>query len=192
VSLAARRTALGAAAELVHRTRTAIGTGTEDPDGAAHAAGELLTALAGAHDGRAAGRLTTIAQRYDRAARTPHRVLPTPLGPLAADLRRAARQLGAIGALSGRGHERLATAALILALGSLIVEIAAWQADRRRPHQATAARTAAATLGTIATTSHSPSPTPVQRPDLALPRAERADAHRARPPSHGHGRSRRR
>ena len=189
VPLAARQTTLRAATELVHRTRTALRDGTEDPDGAAHATGELLTALAGAHHGRATGQLTTIAQRYDRAARTPHHVLPSPLGPLAADLRHAARQLGAIGAMSGRGHERLATTALILAVTSLIVEIAAWQSDQRRPHQAIAAHETATGLATITSTSRPPVSKPArQQPgDLLSLQGERVEPHRPRPPSHGYG-----
>lgn len=190
VSLAARQRVLHSAAEAVHRSRAAVQDGAEDPDGVAHAAGELLTALGGAHDGRSVGELTASASRFDRAARTPHRVVPAPLGPLAADLRRAARQLGAIGAMSGRGHERLATAALILALASLFVEIAAWQQRRHRPQQATAARSAATLLGTITQASHRPAPKPAQPPsDLTASRAQRTGRW---PLERGHGPQRRR
>jgi hypothetical protein len=190
-SLGARQGVLHTTADLVRRTRAAIGDGGQDVDGAVHATGELLTALARAHDGRATGALTAIAQQYDRAARTPHRVLPSPLGLLAADLRRAARQLGTIGTLSGRGQERFATAALVLALSSLIAEIAAWQHERRRPHQAVAARSAAITLSSTAAASARPdAPAPNAQP-IARPDLRRSGPNRPRPTSQPQGRPRR-
>lgn len=193
VPMTARHAVLHTTADLVRRTRAAIGHDGQDVAGAAHATGELLTALARAHDGPVTGALTTIAQQYDRAARTPHRVLPSPLGPLAADLRRAARQLGAIGTLTGRGHERLATAALILALSSLIAEIAAWQHEQHRPHQAITARSTATKLSARAAARERPSaPAPAAqstaRPDLRPVGPHRPQPSLRRPRPAGRGR----
>lgn len=119
----------------------------DEVDSVAHAASELLTVLATAteshHDG---GPLTDTARRYDRASRTPHRVLPNPDGDLARDLRLVARRLAAAGAVSGRGSEKLALTALVVALGSLLAEIAAWQHTRQRPHHAVPARDSATAL----------------------------------------------
>ena len=129
------------------------------------------------------GPLTGVARRYDRAARTPYRVLPSSSGQLAADLRHAVRQLGAVGVLTGRGQERLASIALLLALAGLVAEIAAWQHDRGRTHQAAAARDTARELPALARTSPAahtqPSPAPAyQRPDVATrPLETRPQAH---------------
>jgi hypothetical protein len=106
---------------------------------AAHAVADLLATLAWSHDDGHSGPWADLARQYDRAARAPHRVVPFDAGPLARDLRHAARRLAAVGVLTGRGHEKLATTALVLALAGLIAEIAAWQQTQHRPHQAAAA-----------------------------------------------------
>jgi len=146
----ARREALVGAAAVTERAMSAMREGGEGAEGIAHATGEVLAALARGSEGLEPGPLAEIAERYDRAARTPYRVLPDTMGPLARDLRRAARRLGAVGALSGRGNEKFATVTLILALAALVAEIAAWQQMLGRTHQAAAARSAAGALPTQA------------------------------------------
>ena len=75
------------------------------------------------------------------STRTPEGVPPDELGPVARELRWTARHLARVGALSG--HEKFATAALLVALASLVAEIGAWQHMRGRVHQAAAAHGAA-------------------------------------------------
>lgn len=150
VSRSDRQDALERAAAVVERAAVRVRDGGEDVDGIAHAAGEVLAALARGREGREPGPLTEVAERYDRAARTPHRVLPERMGPVARDLRQASRRIAAVGALSGRGKEKLAGLALLLALAGLVAEIAAWQQMRGRVHQADAARRAAGALPGLA------------------------------------------
>ena len=189
---AARRALLTGTTTLVDRAAAGVRAGTEDIDGVAHATGEVLTALGRVSDGSSAGELNTAAGRYDRAARMPYRVVPTPLGPLAADLRLAARQLGTISRLSERGQERLALTALLLALGGLIVELAAWQHDQHRPHQAAAAQTTAAALQTSQSRQNLPRqdrlPTLEAQQGHPIDARPAWDAHRPRPPDRGAGR----
>jgi len=135
----ARRNVLAEATAVVDAAAVAIRARQEDPDGIAHAAGELLGTLALGKEGWTPGPLTTAFDHYDRAARSPHRVLARDLGPLARELRWAARRLAAVGAIHGRGTEKFAIAALVLALAGLIAEICAWQLTNSRIHQATAA-----------------------------------------------------
>jgi hypothetical protein len=179
-----RRDAVTSAAVTAERATAVVRDGTEDVDGIIHAAGDVLAAFDRGREGSQPGPLAEIAERYDRAARTPHRVLPRDVGPLAPELRAAARRLGAVGILSGRGHEKFATVALLLALASLMAEIAAWQQLRGRTHQATAAQAAARACPSLARTItghrptttepvHSPSNTalldrPAQRPGAAI------------------------
>ncbi|MEU4674553.1 relaxase/mobilization nuclease domain-containing protein [Amycolatopsis sp. NPDC023774] len=150
VSRTERHDALEHAAAVVERATEQIRDGGGDVDGIAHATGEVLTTLARGREGRELGPLAEIAERYDRAARTPHRVLPARIGPVARDLRQASRRIAAAGALSGRGKEKFAGIALLLALASLVAEIAAWQQMRGRVHQAAAARRAARALPGLA------------------------------------------
>lgn len=145
---AARRAVLAEAAEVVNRAAAALHAGHEDGGGIAHAAGEVLATLSAAKEGREPGELSAVLDTFDRATRTPHRVLPGELGPLARELRWAARHLARVGALSGRGHEKFATAALLVALASLIAEIGAWRQLRGRVHQAAAADRAARAIPT--------------------------------------------
>ncbi|MFJ5984442.1 relaxase/mobilization nuclease domain-containing protein [Lentzea sp. NPDC092896] len=144
-SLEGRRAALQDAARVVELALAAVrgSEDAEDAGGIAHATGEVLVAFAQGRDGRVAGELTDLSEVFDRAARVPHRVLPSVLGPAAAELRRTARRIGAVGVLSGRGRERDAAVALVVALAALITEIAAWQEMRGRVHQAAAARVVA-------------------------------------------------
>jgi hypothetical protein len=143
-----RREVLAEAEQIVTRAAQELRNGKADGDSVAHGTGELLTALARVAEGQEGGKLTAVADAFDRASRTPWRVLPNQMAQVSADLRRAARRLGMIGSLSRRGHEQVAMAILVLAVGSLIAEIAAFKEDRGRLHQAMAARRAAAALPT--------------------------------------------
>ena len=150
--------ALGGVAATVERAIGALRDGAgRDLDPVAYAAGEVLAALSHGREGACFGPVTAVFQRYDRAARTPHRVLPgSSAGVVAAELRHAARQLGALGVLTGRFHERFAMTALLLALASLVAEIAAWQQLLNRPHQAAAAASAAEHLPVLASAAAGP------------------------------------
>lgn len=153
-----------------------------DVDGIAHATGEVMSVLTRGSEGRLPGPLAAIAERVDRAARTPHLVLPDRHGAVARDLRHAARRIAAIGALSGRGQERFASVALAIALAGLLAEIAAWQRQRGRVHQAAAASRAAADLPATAQPGRDS-----RRPRAARPSAPPATpggAHRDRPARH--------
>lgn len=140
---AARRAVLAEAAEVVNRAAATLHAGHEDGDGIAHATSEVLATLSAAKEGREPGELSAVLDTFDRAARTPERVMPSSLGSLARELRWAARHLARVGTLSGRGHEKFATVALLVALASLIAEIGAWHQARGRVHQAAAAHRAA-------------------------------------------------
>jgi hypothetical protein len=173
---AARRTALEEATTVVDAAAAALHAG-EDGDGISHATGEVLATLSAIADPQQADALAVVQDTYDRAARTPHRVLPAQLGPLAAELRWTARRLARVGALSGRGHEKFATAALLLALAGLVAEIGAWQRARGRVHQAAAAHRTVAAIPTTA-------PAPVgarrlDRPAASVPRPETRRRERA-------------
>jgi hypothetical protein len=158
---AKRREALHRAAEVAGHAARTIRDGGEDVNGIAHAAGELLAVLARGYEGRAYGPLAEITDRYDRAARTPHRVLPQQIGPLARDPRRASRQIAAAGPMSGRGKEKFAMLALLLSLAGLVVEIAAWLQARARTHQAAPAHgTATALTGLVGQAAPAPRPHP--------------------------------
>lgn len=196
VTPAERRDTLRHNTQTVQHATAAVRNGTEDADGIVHAASELLTVLGRAREGHTPAELTAIAGRYDRAARTPHRVLPANPGLLARELRLAARRLAAIGVLSGRGEEKLAMMALLLALGSLVAEIAAWQHLHGRVHQATAARTAAEALPRLASgvADQHPHRQPIQPPRAGLgdrPAPHRLAAIRPDAPSPGQSARRR-
>jgi hypothetical protein len=60
---------------------------------------------------------------------------------VARELRLVAHRLAAAGALTGHGREKFATTALVLALASLVTEIAAWHQHHHRPDHATAPTT---------------------------------------------------
>jgi hypothetical protein len=167
-----RRHILEQCARSVTRATAALKAG-HDGDDVAHAAGELLTLLGRGIDRYAPGQLTALATAYDRAARTPYHVVPVS-GTVARELRHAARQLGALGSLLHRSHQGMAAAALTLALASLIAEIAAWQHQRGRTHQAAVARATARSLPALA------AQLPTQQP-AALPAPE----HRATQPGIG-------
>ena len=148
-----------------------------DVDGIVHATGEVLAALSRRREGSNRGELTDFSERYDRAARTPYRVLPARSGLLAAELRHAARRIGAAGMITERMQGRLTMAALLLALAGLVAEIAAWQQLQGRTHQSTAAGATARGLPPLATTvggplltSRPPARPPVRPPVTGLER----------------------
>ena len=139
------------------------GRNVEDPDGIAHAAHSVITAMRGTSPEWARA-----ADRYDRAARPP-RGAPIREGRHAAALRRVARQLVRRRRMLGVPDEPEAAAlALAVALSSLLREVAAWQRDRGRVHQASAALAAADALAVEADRSRTlpitglviPGPTP--------------------------------
>jgi hypothetical protein len=73
---------VGQATAAVQAAVRGVATG-EDVDGIAHAVGEVLSVLSRGQEDRTRGPLAEVSERYDRAARTPHRVLPRRIGPLA-------------------------------------------------------------------------------------------------------------
>ncbi|MGW9310697.1 hypothetical protein ACWGPQ_22085 [Saccharomonospora azurea] len=135
-----RRQVLAETTTLVTTATHRLRTGRErDVDGLAHATGELLATLAYTREHRDHGPWHQIEASFDRAARTPYRIVPTHPSRAAVELRRTSRRIAALGTLHGRLTERAALAALALALAGLIAEIAACHRARARPHQATAA-----------------------------------------------------
>lgn len=146
VSPNGRQEVLVEAEQIVSRAASQLRAGTADGDSVAHSTSEVLAALARACDRASLGVITDASDAFDRAARTPRTVVPNEMSHVSFELRQAARRLGRVGALSGRGLEEVARSMLILALASLVAEIAAWQHDRGRMHQAAAARRAAAAL----------------------------------------------
>lgn len=183
VTSTARRAALDEAAAVVERAAAQLRAGREDGDGIAHATGELLATLAYVREGRDQGPLGDVVDRYDRCARTPVTVLPARWGPLARDLRAASRRLCAVGALSGRGREKFAMAALLLAVVGLVAEIAAWQESRSRPHQAAAARQVVASMPVEPAQQAPLAPSPT-RTTPTVRRRDHLDVER-RPPVRG-------
>ena len=133
-------TALRTGGAAVAQARTALAAGTESVDGIAHATADLITSLARATDGLDPGAGAAAAEVYDRAARTPGVGQPNQWGQAAQGLRMASWQIGIMGMMAGKGKDQnAATVALLLALGSLVAEIAASHQDAHRMHQAAAA-----------------------------------------------------
>lgn len=178
MSPARRREALENATAVVERATEAVRAG-RDVEGIAHATGEIINVLTRGEEGRGRGPLGEVSDRYDRAARTPYRVQPRRLGQAATELRRASRRIARVGRLSGRGREKFAALALVLALAALIAEIAAWQQTRGRIHQAAAARSAAGALPRAA--GASASRRPAARPTQPVPPPAPGGARRDRP-----------
>ena len=136
-----------AARRRVEAARAAVGAARRSPDwtpgaasasGIAHATRDGLTAVGGWSD-----ELRVAAEAYDRAARPPRGMSVRPDASVAG-LRRVARQLMRQRWTLGVSDEPGAAAvALLVALSALLREIAAWQRERDRPHQAAATATAA-------------------------------------------------
>jgi len=193
VPMTERHAALTTTADTVDQAVAAVRERSEDVDALAHATGEILTVLARGREDRGPGPFARTAERYDRAARTPHQVLPRSVGPVARELRRASRHIAAAGALTGRGNEKFAMTALLLALAGLVAEIAAWQQQRGRHHQAAAAQAArdplmALTGGNRSRPAGHPAP-PSREPrwDRPRPRHEPPETPLDRPQRRGSG-----
>jgi Relaxase/Mobilisation nuclease domain len=139
ITPAERHAELHNAADVVTKVTEHVRHRPAAAEDVAHAAADIFATLAQGHDDGRRGPWADLALRYDRAARTPYQAMSFDAGPLARDLRHAARRLAAIGVLTGRGNEKLATMALLIALAGLVAEIAAWQQERGRHHQAAAA-----------------------------------------------------
>lgn len=138
VAAGAGVTAGESAVDAVGAARAALADRSEDEDGIVTGAAELLAALSRGRQGK---RWETVAERGDRACRSPygHETFP---GPAALGLRHAARVL-----LRTRGQiarDLVGGVALVVAVAGLLTEIAALQESRGRAHQAAAARAAAA------------------------------------------------
>ncbi|MDN5914212.1 MAG: hypothetical protein L0I76_03745 [Pseudonocardia sp.] len=136
--------------------------GAEDPDGVAHAARDLLTAVGGWSDD-----LGAAGERFDRSARPPRGPRGT-AGPTSAGLRRVARQLiGRRRMLGVQDDAGAAAVALVVSLAALLREIGAWQQERDRVHQGAAARDAARELSEWAARVVSAAPDPSAARDHA-------------------------
>ncbi|MDN5751087.1 MAG: relaxase/mobilization nuclease domain-containing protein [Pseudonocardia sp.] len=132
------------AENVVVRARVAVGASDarEGVDGIAHATGDVLAALTAIDTTNKHG-WTDAEQRYERASRAPGGQVPD-VGPVGAELRVLARRL--LAARGFRGKDAAGSVALAIALAGLMQEIAAWQRDRDRAHQAAAADDAGARL----------------------------------------------
>lgn len=119
--------------------------GSVAADGIAHSLRDLLD-LVGDGAQHTYPDLGDAARFFDRAARTPHTVLPNRWSDEARRLRTATWRLAAVGALPGRGAARVPLAALVAAIATLIAEIAAYQATKQRLAQAQAAHRCADAL----------------------------------------------
>lgn len=177
------------AARQVARARRAVaaarrGVGVEDADGIGHATGDLLVALRGWPG--TGDDLGEAADLLDRAARAPGRVVGRP-SPSSVAVRRMARYLIRQRRVATDDHLG-AVVVLAVAVAALVREIAAWQRERGRIHQAEAADAAAGVVdrgsaalftgdGTGAT-----SPVPRQRARPALDRGT-AEVRPRREPS---------
>ncbi len=132
---AARRRVDRARAYVTAARRGATG---EDPDDIGHAAAAVLTAIRGWSP-----ELHAAAEAFDRASRPPRRTAVVP-GRTAAAPRGVARHLIRARRAARPGDDPAGGAvALAVALAALMQEIAAWQHERHRPHQAAAAAAAA-------------------------------------------------
>jgi hypothetical protein len=111
----------------------------EDPAQVAHGLADVLIALRGWPG--SGPELGAAAELFDRAARPP-RGHAGRSGASTLGLRRAARQLIRQRRVAN-GSETDGMTALAVALVALVREIAAWQSERGRPHQSTAANATA-------------------------------------------------
>lgn len=125
------------AEDIVVRARVVVGA--PDPregiDGIVHATGDVLTALATNDRGHKRG-WSDAADRYERASRAPGGRVPD-VGPVGVELRVLARRL--LAARGSRGKDAAGSVALAIAVVGLLQEVAAWQRERDRAHQAAAA-----------------------------------------------------
>lgn len=146
------------------------GIAAENPDGIAHALGDVVTAL-GATSG---GLLRKAAVSYDRAARVPHEPVPR-VGSVGSELRTLAGRLLRPRRRHGNDLDVLSTVALLLALAALVQQIAEWRTDQGAPHQATAARDAAHLIHgrAVELRPRSGQEQPRRVPEIGLPQALR-------------------
>jgi hypothetical protein len=126
------------------------GAGRARPDGAdtsdvAHATADVLAAVR-RWPSRHGQDLGAAAESYDRAARPP-RGAPVAASAAGARLRRLSRQLMAYRRIHP-DDDLSAAVALATALSALVCEVAAWQEQHGRLHQAVAARSAASVVAT--------------------------------------------
>lgn len=174
---AARTDALAA---MDHASAT-LATGDADPatsDAIAHATGEMVEAVGQVLPRTTEGRqifTDYIAEPYDRAARTPHQVVPRTRDPHAMALRGAARRLAAVRSLRGEPGSGVG---LVLALAQLVAEIAATAEAHGRIAQA-----AAATRSSMAMASSAEQMAATERPPAKPPRPP---APAPAPPEAGH------
>ncbi|MGH3613977.1 MAG: relaxase/mobilization nuclease domain-containing protein [Pseudonocardia sp.] len=166
-------TSPAAARGQVARARRAVaaarrGVGVEDVDGIGHATGDVLVALRG---WPGVGRdLGEAADLFDRAARAPGGGVGRP-GPSSVGLRRTARQL--IRQRRVAPDDDLgAVVVLAVAVAALVRELAAWQRERGRTHQADAADAAAGVVDRWSAASRAGADrrVPAQRGRLGLDR----------------------
>jgi len=147
VGRAERAVALANATAAADQAAQALAAGLGDGGGIAHAAGDVLTALAHVIPDTPASaalreQLAGVAEVYDRAARTPRIGQPVAWDSAAQALRTTAWQLAAVRTLSVRGSDVGGTAMLLAALAALAAEVAAYHQARARHAQALAARRA--------------------------------------------------
>jgi hypothetical protein len=174
VARAERAAALANATTAAEQAAQALAAGEGDGNGIAHAAGDVLTALAQVIPDTVASaalreQLSGVAEVYDRAARTPRVGQPVVWDSAAQALRTAAWQLAAVRALSVHGADAGSTAMLLAALAALAAEVAAYHQARARHAQALAARRAHSEL----VASRPPDTRPARRQALGRPGEQR-------------------
>jgi hypothetical protein len=182
VGAAERAEAIGEAISAVEHATAALAAGERDVAASvAHAAGDMLTAVCTV-TGRAAelDRVRwEVAERFDRAVRTPGVGQPRRWAPVAAELRTAAWRLIALRAVAGSSSDS-GVAQLAVALAALVAEIAAYRESQQCLVQAAAARHSADLLAKASRPPGRPgdSPTRGQQPGG---RRARPDVARSRP-----------
>ncbi|MFC0431070.1 relaxase/mobilization nuclease domain-containing protein [Kutzneria buriramensis] len=143
-----RREALDSAAAAAEDARRELPVGGA---GAAHAVGDVLLVLATAVEDAAGGPLTVAAAEFEPAARHPGRGQPSAWSQASADLRHAAWRVARAGRFRPTNPSSgPALLALLLALASLVAELAAWRDQRGQLVAAAAARRAQESLQTAA------------------------------------------
>jgi hypothetical protein len=130
---------------------------------------DVIAAWAAVTDGADRhGPLSEAAWTADRATHMRHGLPPVPAGRIAAELRRATRELAEVRILTGRGPQRDATMQLSLAVAELLLEIAAWHQRNARLAAARHADVAATLVRAHGEHSRRPAP-PIHRSPVAAP-----------------------
>lgn len=125
--------------------------GQEAMQGIAHATGDMLLALVVVADVDRVPLLIDAWETYARAGRVPEQVLPRRWAKVSRDLRSAANQLIRAG-MRNPARQRATPGqfiALLIAVSTLVAEIAAWHEAHRRHVAARHARAAQGVLGQI-------------------------------------------